>query len=103
MIPLREGTGPAIESPDRIAADYLGQVWGAKEPFEDDLRQGAGQFSIGLGGVITGLGQGPGRTEGGCPGDAHQPTRARPTAATGQPNIPANSTLVFVVDVLGVG
>jgi peptidylprolyl isomerase len=102
VVPLREGTGPAIEGPDRIAADYLGQVWGAKQPFEETFTKEPANFSIGLGSVIkawdTAL---IGKKEGArvmivCP-----PKLAYGGAA--QPNIPANSTLVFIVDVLGVG
>lgn len=99
---LREGTGPPVESPDRIAADYLGQVWGASEPFEETFSSEPSTFSIGLSNVIkawdTAL---AGQKEGArvlvvCP-----PRLAYGAAA--KPGIPANSTLVFVVDVLGVG
>jgi peptidylprolyl isomerase len=99
---LREGTGPAIETPDRIAADYIGQVWGAKDPFNNTYGKEPARFSIGLGGVIKAWDQGlAGLKEGArvmliCP----------PASAYGkakQPGIPANSTLVFVIDVLGVG
>jgi peptidylprolyl isomerase len=101
-IQLREGTGPAIENPDRIAADYLGQVWGAKEPFNNTYGKEPARFSIGLGGVIKAWDQGlAGLKEGArvmliCP-----PRSAYGTTA--QPGIPAGSTLVFVIDVLGVG
>ena len=102
VVPLREGTGPAIEAPDRIAADYLGQVWGAKLPFEETFTKESTEFSIGLGGVIKAWDSAlVGQKEGArvmivCPPDVAY-------GATAQPNIPANSTLVFVVDVLGVG
>jgi peptidylprolyl isomerase len=101
-IQLREGTGPAIENPDRIAADYIGQVWGAKEPFNNTYGKEPARFSIGLGGVIKAWDQGlSGLKEGArvmliCP-----PSTAYGKAA--QPGIPAGSTLVFVIDVLGVG
>ncbi|WP_051276229.1 FKBP-type peptidyl-prolyl cis-trans isomerase [Marmoricola sp. URHB0036] len=102
VIPLREGTGPAIENPDRIAADYIGQVWGAKEPFNNTYGKEPAKFSIGLGGVIKAWDQGlAGLKEGArvmliCPPDTAY-------GKTAQPGIPANSTLVFVIDVLGVG
>jgi len=101
-IQLREGTGPAIENPDRIAADYIGQVWGAKEPFNNTYGKEPAEFSIGLGGVIKAWDQGlTGLKEGArvmliCPPDTAY-------GKTAQPGIPANSTLVFVIDVLGVG
>ena len=100
-IVLREGTGPEVEV-DRIAADYIGQVWGAKEPFNNSYGKEPVQFSIGLGGVIPAWDKGlTGMKEGArvmliCP-----PETAYGKAA--QPGIPANSTLVFVIDVLGVG
>lgn len=101
-IQLREGTGPVIDNPDRIAADYIGQVWGAKEPFNNTYGKEPARFSIGLGGVIKAWDQGlPGLKEGArvmlvCPpGSAY--------GKASQPGIPANSTLVFVIDVLGVG
>ena len=50
--PAARGHRAGVERPDRIAADYLGQVWEAKEPFQDDVPQGASQFSVGLGGVV---------------------------------------------------
>lgn len=102
VVTLREGTGPAVESPDRITADYYGAVWGAKLPFDETFTREPASFSIGLGSVIaawdTAL---AGKLEGArvmiiCP-----PNLAY--GATAQPKIPAGSTLVFVVDVLGVG
>jgi len=101
-IKLREGTGPVIDNPDRIVLDYVGQVWGAKEPFKSTYGKEPARFSIGLGGVIKAWDHGlPGLKEGArvmliCP----------PGSAYGkmsQSGIPANSTLVFVIDVLGVG
>jgi peptidylprolyl isomerase len=102
VIKLREGTGPAIENPDRVAVDYFGEVWGAKQPFDSTFDKEPARVSIGLSGVIKAWDEGlAGLKEGArvmliCP----------PSSAYGktpQPGIPANSTLVFVVDVLGVG
>jgi peptidylprolyl isomerase len=101
-IVLRDGTGPAIESPDRIAADYVGQVWGAQEPFNNTYGKEPARFSIGLGSVIKAWDRGlAGLREGArvlliCP-----PATAYGKSA--QSGIPAGSTLAFVIDVLGVG
>ena len=101
-IQLREGTGPEVETPDRIAADYMGQVWGGKEPFNNTYGKEPARFSIGLGAVIKAWDQGlAGLKEGArvmliCPPDTAY-------GKASQPGIPANSTLVFVIDVLGVG
>jgi peptidylprolyl isomerase len=102
VIPLREGTGPVVETPDRIAADYIGQVWGAAQPFQETFSKEPAGFSVGLGAVVKAWDRAlAGRKEGArvmiiCPPDLAY-------GATAQPHIPANSTLVFIVDVLGVG
>jgi peptidylprolyl isomerase len=102
VIALRKGTGPAIESPDRITADYLGQVWGARRPFGSTFTREPAEFSIGLGGVVPAWDKAlDGQREGArvmiiSPPDLGYGSSARP-------DIPANSTLVFVIDVLGVG
>lgn len=99
---LRDGTGPAIEAPDRIAADYVGQVWGAPEPFHETFSKEPAGFSVGLKLVIpawdTAL---AGQKEGASVMIIAPPGAGYGAAA--QPGIPANSTLVFIVDVLGVG
>ncbi len=103
VVPLREGTGPADRDPDRVTVNYLGQVWGGREALRRLLRQGPATFSIGLGAVIKAWDQGlVGLKEGArvmlvCP-PATGVRRRRPG-----PDIPARSTLVFVIDVLGVG
>jgi peptidylprolyl isomerase len=102
VIPLREGTGPVVEEPDRIAANYLGQVWGAKQPFEETFSKEPALFSIGLASVIKAWDEAlAGQKEGARVMIISPPSSAY--GATAQQNIPANSTLVFVVDVLGVG
>ena len=102
VIPLREGTGPAIESPDRITADYLGQVWDGKKPFGSTFSKQPAEFSIGLGGVVQAWDKAlDGQKEGARVMIISPPGLGY--GAQAQPNIPANSTLVFVVDVLGVG
>ena len=102
VIPLREGTGPEVESPDRVTTHYLGQVWGARKPFESSFPQEPASFSIGMSEVIKAWDRGlDGQKEG-----ARVMIIAPPELAYGpdaQSRIPANSTLVFVIDVLGVG
>jgi peptidylprolyl isomerase len=102
VIPLRKGTGPAIESPDRITADYIGQVWGARKPFGSTFSKEPAEFSIGLGGVVQAWDKAlDGQKEGARVMIISPPDLGYGSSA--QPRIPANSTLVFVVDVLGVG
>ncbi|WP_460840774.1 FKBP-type peptidyl-prolyl cis-trans isomerase [Nocardioides marmoraquaticus] len=101
---LVEGEGPEITDPDRVTVNYLGQVWGGDEPFDDSYSRGEPTtFSIGLGRVIPawdrllqGVPEGS-RVVLVCP-----PDLAYGAAGQGE-DIPPNSTLVFVVDVLGVG
>lgn len=99
---LRQGTGPAIDGPTRIAADHLGVVWGGTTPFDSSYTKEPAKFSIGIGGVIPcwddkldGVSAGS-RVVLVCP-----PATAYGPTAKG--SIPARSTLVFLVDVLGVG
>ena len=100
VIPLREGTGAEVESPDRVTTHYLGQVWGARKPFETSFPQEPASFSIGMSEVIKAWDRGlDGAKEG-----ARVMIIAPPDLAYGpdaQSKIPANSTLVFVIDVLG--
>lgn len=101
-IVLREGTGPEVEDPDRITADYVGQVWEGPKPFDETYTGEPAEFSIGLGNVLEAWDRGlTGQREGArvlliCP-------PALAYGSTGQPDIPRNSTLVFLVDILGVG
>jgi peptidylprolyl isomerase len=102
VIPLRHGTGPVVESPSRIAADYIGQVWKAKQPYGETFSKEPARLSIGSGGgvkawdhALVGLREG-----------ARVMILTPPAfgyGASSQPNIPTNSTLVFIVDILGVG
>jgi len=102
VIPLRAGDGPAVEAPDRITIDYVGQVWGAAKPFDNTFDQEPGSYSIGLSSVINGWDRALAGVKEGSRLMILCPPRAA-YGATAKPDIPAGSTLVFVVDVLGVG
>jgi peptidylprolyl isomerase len=99
---LQQGSGRRIEGPRRIVANYLGVVWGRKVPFDSSYAKEPAKYSVGLGGVVPCWDKAlPGLRAGSrvvlvCP-------PATAYGAKAQPHIPANSTLVFVVDVLGVG
>ncbi len=99
---LRQGTGPQVQTPARVTVNYLGMVWGGKKPFDESYSKEPTSFSVGLGSVIKCWDQGlDGVREGArvvlvCPPGLGY-------GKTPQPNIPGRSTLVFVVDVLGVG
>lgn len=99
---LIEGEGPEIENPSRVTANYMGEVWGADEPFDSSFERGEpSTFSVGLS-VIEGWSQGlEGVAEGSRVMLVIPPALGYGAEGTG--DIPAGSTLVFVIDVLGVG
>lgn len=102
VVPLREGTGTPVESPDRIAANYLGQVWGAAQPFQQTFTKEPAKFSIGLSKVVKAWDSAlAGQKEGARVLIVAPPGLAY--GSTAQPGIPPGSTLAYVVDVLGVG
>ena len=102
VIPLVEGDGPKAEAGRLVTFNYYGAVWGSKKPFDSSFSRGAPvPFGVGVKGlipawdkVIPGLKQGSRVMIIAPPGDAY--------GAQAQSGIPANSTLTFVVDVLGV-
>jgi peptidylprolyl isomerase len=102
VIPLVEGDGPVAKAGRLVTFNYYGAVYGAKKPFDSSFSRGAPvPFGVGVHGlipawdkVIPGLRQG-----------SRVLIIAPPSEAYGsrkQQGIPANSTLAFVVDVLGV-
>ena len=102
VIPLVEGTGPRAKSGTLVTFNYYGAVWGSKKPFDSSFSRGAPvPFGVGVHGLIPAWDKViPGLREGSRvliiapPSDAY--------GARAQQGIPKNSTLTFVVDVLGV-
>jgi peptidylprolyl isomerase len=102
VIPLVEGTGPAAEKGRLVTFNYYGAVWGSKKPFDSSFARGAPEpFGVGVNGlikawdnVIPGLKRGS-RVLIIAPASEAYGARA-------QQGIPKNSTLAFVVDILGV-
>lgn len=101
VIPLIEGDGPVAEPESMVTFDYFGAVWGEKKPFDESYSREPTPFPVGVGGLIKAWDKAiPGLTRG-----SRVMIIAPPEMAYGdqdQPNIPGGSTLVFVVDVLGV-
>jgi peptidylprolyl isomerase len=101
VIPLVEGDGPVAEAGSMVTFDYYGAVWGKDKPFDESYSREPAPFGVGVGGLIPAW-------------DKEIPDLKRGSRvliiapakeAYGdreQPNIPAGSTLAFVVDVLGV-
>ena len=92
-----------MESPDRVAVDYLVQVWNGKGPAQETYSKEPTIVSVGTGaGGIKAWDRAlVGEKEGARVMIISPPDLGYGKAA--QPHIPANSTLVSIVDVLGVG
>lgn len=94
---IKVGTGPAAKNGDKVSVNYVGQNWSNNEEFDTSWGKQAFEFTLGEGGVIKGWDEGVvGMKKGGrrlliIPPDLGY-------GAQGQGSIPANETLVFVVD-----
>lgn len=101
VIPLVEGDGPVAEAESMVTFNYFGSVYGAKKPFDESYSREPVPFGVGVNGLIQAWDKSiPGLTRG-------SRVMIIAPAAEGygdqdRPGIPANSTLVFIVDVLGV-
>lgn len=102
VVPLVAGTGAAVKAGDSVTVNYYGAVWGAKQAFDSSFAGKApATFQIGTGAVIPAWDKEiPGLKLGSRVLIIAPPSAAYGNKANG--NIPANSTLVFVVDILGI-
>ena len=97
---LIKGTGPAAAPTSTVTVNYVGVLYKGGKEFDSSWKRGT-TSSFPLSGVIQGWQQGiPGMKVGGrreliVPASLAYKNRA-------QPNIPANSTLVFVIDLHAV-
>ena len=98
---LVEGTGPAVEKGQQIVANYIGQVYGADAPFDNSYaRPDPALFEIGTGAVVKGWDQGlVGAKVGSRVLLEIPPALGYGKKGQGE-DIPGNSTLYFVVDIL---
>jgi peptidylprolyl isomerase len=94
---VTEGKGKTLSPDSTVTADYLGMVYGAKKPFDESFSGEPAEFSLqqvvqgwtyGLSGLKVGS-----RVLLQIPPDLGYGAQA-------QENIPANSTLYFVVDIV---
>ncbi len=101
VIPLVEGDGPVAETESMVTFNYFGAVWGEDKPFDESYSREPAPFGVGVNGLIGAWDKAiPGLKRGSrvliiAPADEAYGDRE-------QPEIPAGSTLAFVVDVLGV-
>lgn len=101
VIPLIEGSGPAIEKGRLVTFNYFGEVFKADKPFDESYSREPTPFAVGVGALIPAWDEGLiGVKEGSRVMIIAPPEKAYRDQE--QENIPANSTLVFVIDVLGV-
>ncbi|HEY5319055.1 MAG TPA: FKBP-type peptidyl-prolyl cis-trans isomerase [Solirubrobacteraceae bacterium] len=107
---LIKGTGPAATATSSVTVQYVGVLYKGGKQFDASWNDGSGQpVTLSLnGGVIQGWEEGiPGMKEGGrreliIPASLAYKNVARPGSGTGHAAIPANSTLVFVIDLHAV-
>jgi len=103
VITLIEGEGPEVKEDDPVTVDYFGAVWGADEAFDESYSRGTpASFTLSKGALIDGWVQGLQ----GVPVGSRVMLVIPPELGYGdqeQQNIPAGSTLVFVVDILQAG
>jgi peptidylprolyl isomerase len=102
VVTLIEGEGPEVRDDSLVTFDYLGQVWGSKEVFDESYSSQPRTFPVGIGGLIKAWDE----AIVGAKRGSRLLIVAPPEMAYGEqgspPAIPADATLAFVVDVLGV-
>jgi peptidylprolyl isomerase len=98
---LVAGTGETVEKGDQIIANYIGQVYDADEPFDSGFaRPDPSIFSIGTGGVVKGWDEGLVGVKVGSRVLLEIPPALGYGKKGNGEQIPGNSTLYFVVDIL---
>jgi FKBP-type peptidyl-prolyl cis-trans isomerase len=94
---VKEGHGKTVTSDMSVTANYLGQVYGAKKPFDESYSKKPVPFSLSQ--VVQGWTYGLSGVKVGSRVLLQIPPELG-YGAQAQANIPANSTLYFVVDIL---
>jgi FKBP-type peptidyl-prolyl cis-trans isomerase len=93
---VKEGKGRVVNENNTLTVNYLGQVYGAKEPFDESYTKQPATFSLQQ--VVKGWTYGLTGVKVGSRVLLQIPPELG-YGAQAQANIPANSTLYFVVDV----
>jgi hypothetical protein len=100
---LKEGSGPVVEDGDTVVVHYTGVTWADGEVFDSSWENGApAMFVVGEGGqVVEGFSEAiVGQKVGSQVGVVVPPSAGY--GDQGNEKVPANSTLFFVIDILGV-
>lgn len=99
--PLKTGTGAAVKEGDLLVLDYLGAVYGSDTPFDETYGADKEPIQLPLGSFVEGFNEAlEGKTVGSRILMRIPPAKGYGDQAQGE-DIPANSTLYFVVDILG--
>lgn len=102
---LVEGDGPKVESGQQILTSYLGQVYQGKAPFDESFSAGRGLEAV-VGGKAASVVKGWSKGLVGLPVGSRVLLEIPPKLGYGKEgqgeDIPGNSTLYFIVDILDV-
>jgi peptidylprolyl isomerase len=99
---LIQGTGKTVAKGQNITVDYLGEVYGAKKPFDESYSKEPASFGIGTGQVIPGWDKTlVGQKVGSRVILAIPPKEGYGKTGQPQAGIKGTDTLYFVVDILG--
>ncbi len=101
IIDLREGTGPVAQTGDQLSMNYKGTLLNGKV-FDQSYGRGPFDFPLGGGQVIQGWDKGIVGMKVGGKRKLVIPAEMAYGANSPSPDIPANSTLVFEVELLSV-
>lgn len=97
---LKKGDGEVVESDSNVRVHYTGVTWNEREVFDSSWEKGA-STAFTLDGVVPGFAQAlEGQTVGSQVLAVIPPELGYGDQASG--SIPAGSTLVFVIDILGI-
>ena len=105
VIPLVKGDGPVVKDPSLATVDYVGQVYGSAKPFNNSYASQPATFGLGTGAQVisawnkglVGLARGSRVLLVVPPADGYGP-KGNPAIKVGP-----KDTMVFLVDILGVG
>jgi len=103
VIPLIEGEGAEVKEGDNLTVDYFGAVWGqGDKPFDESYSREPAAFELSKGSLIDGWVQGLVGVKAGSRVMLVIPPELGYGPQGSGEQIPPDSTLVFVIDVLGV-
>jgi len=99
---LIKGDGAVVKKGQTLTVDYLGQVYNAKQPFDESYSKEPAEFPIGVGQVITGWDKRlVGRTVGSRVILEIPPAEGYGKEGNEAAGIKGTDTLFFVIDILG--